>query len=256
MGAPRDETATGATGSVRVFRRTGLAWDEVATLLPGDREAGAGFGAAVAFDGSGARLIVGMPHDRVTYARFGEVPTGTARVFVREAADAYGEEATLGLAEAVGWANLGGAVALDAAGERAFVASAVRLLVYRRDDDAWGPEAELFVGAVPNGRSSTLATSFSIDAAGRRCLIGAPDGLIGSAHGFASTFVRSGTTWREELLLLPRGITPWDGFGRATALSQDGAVAFVFAPYIRGPGNGDDRDIGTPRMSVFHVPPP
>jgi MYXO-CTERM domain-containing protein len=77
--------------------------------------------------------------------------------------------------------------------------------------------------------AASLGAAVAIDADGTRAIVGAPLDTQGTVRsGSARVFVRSGTSWTEEAILIGGGAD--DQFGTSVALSSDGAIAVVGAP--------------------------
>jgi hypothetical protein len=84
--------------------------------------------------------------------------------------------------------------------------------------------------------------SVALSADGRTALIGGPSGFGGI--GAAWVFTRSGSAWRQQAMLLPRGrsrtrgyVTEPTGFGASVAMSADGGTALIGGPFV-GDGAG------------------
>ncbi|MCZ7681498.1 MAG: hypothetical protein M5U28_22965 [Sandaracinaceae bacterium] len=102
----------------------------------------------------------------------------------------------------------------------------------------------------PDGaRNDAFGVSVALSADGSRALVGAhqDDTAGGTSAGSAHVFVRTGTTWAHEAMLLASDGALADGFGRSVSISEDGSVALVGA-------DGDDTprgaDTGSARVFV------
>lgn len=106
-----------------------------------------------------------------------------------------------------------GASSADAAG----LAEAVRASVNQ--------EAKLVAGDAAAGDRFGVSVSLS----GDRALVGAyQDGDAGSSSGSAYVFVRSGSTWAQQVKLVADDGTPGDFFGISVSLSGDRASAGAY----------------------------
>lgn len=247
VGAMRDDRAGMDAGSVRVFLRMGTSWLPEATLFAAGAEPVDAFGRSVALTSDGSRMVVGTEGDDTTLP-----DTGSARVFLRSGTT-WTEEATLLPADAATNDSLGYSVAVSADGTCAvvgavtddtpggFAAGSARVFV--RSGTTWTQEAVLLAsGAGPEdqlGRSVAVASDCS------RAVVGAygDDTAAGRDAGSARVFVRTGSLWTEEALLLHSGAAPEDLAGWSVALSADGSRALVGVPW-------DDTPAGVEAGSV------
>lgn len=215
-----------AAGAAYAYRRDGAAWvadGEVRGAVLEEREQ---FGGAAAIDGTGTRAVVG--------AASNGGGAGRALVFLRTDSG-WIEEAVLAPSGAAELRAFGGAVAIDAAGERVVVGAGAALegrpgavRVFVRSGDSWTEEAAIpspltsedwFGGAVAVTPDATLA-------------------VIGAQRaGQAFVYRRDGSTW--SLLATLRARRALEGFnlggrgprfGSAVAISADGGRIAVGAP--------------------------
>jgi hypothetical protein len=167
------------------------------------------------------------------------------------------EEAVLSVAD-VGCCGLGGMqVAFDSQARRAAVGAtrSTAVQVFVREGVTWTEEAVLTISPSLTTDAPAEAIAFSLDTLGQRIIVGTLHGGFTTAAGEGAvvSLLRSGRTWRQELVLLRRtGLhlrrPGSDMFGVATALADNGTVAFVGAP-----GRFDWRQ-GT--VYRFRLPPP
>ncbi|HEY7376709.1 MAG TPA: hypothetical protein VIF57_31410 [Polyangia bacterium] len=217
-------------GSVRVFLRTGTAWSEEATLMASDGAQGDGFGAALVVSADGSRALIGASSDDTAAG----ANAGSARVFLRTGAT-WTEEATLLDAAASADDAFGWAVALSADGSRA-VAGAYTDDVYTetnmgsahtfvRTGTSWAAEATLLASG--GSVSDNFGSGVALSADASRALVGSM-GAASAAGGLARVFLRTGSTWAEEAVLIcPTGTS--SAFGAAGALTSDASRAVVGA---------------------------
>lgn len=196
--------AIGGDGVVYVFARSGATWSVETILAPPVAGIRGRFGASVAMDGAGSRLLIGSPWSEEVF------------VFDRMGAS-WSRSATLTVS-APSTARLGEAVALAPDGSRAALGAPLRRAVYvfAWDGSAWGLEQELR----PAPFRSDLGASVAIDDSATRLIAGAP----GSNE--ALVFVRAGTTWTREETLSHTG----GEFGDAVAIDATGSHVVVGAP--------------------------
>jgi FG-GAP repeat len=211
VGTPRQNTTPGV---VVVFDRTGTTWSLPATVAPAQAlPYDAGFGSAVAFTGDGNTLAVGAPNDAS-----GSDYTGSAHIFSR-AGGQWQETSVLRSPNAV------------APGQSGAFGQALAFS---------GDGATLVVGAPLDGSRAAGVNP------------PAPDAALAYHAGAAFVYARGGTGWSQVAYVkasntLTGETNPvgWKGgtgdptldkmsgglFGTAVALSQDGQVLAVGAPY-------------------------
>ena len=224
IGAPHAPTALDSDqGAVYVFTRSGMTWTQQAKLTAGDLLVEFYFGQAVALDGD--TLLVGVPLYSPNYNyRQGAVfvYTRSERTWTRQAVlvasdglpqDCFGESVALsGDTALIG-------VPDDAVDSYTYRGSAY---VFVRDGGVWSEQAQLIASDGTWADQFGLAVALSGDTA----LVGVPWDDIGSGdnQGSAYVFVRSGTTWSQQAMLLASDGAAGDQFGRALALYGDEAL--------------------------------
>ena len=242
IGAPR-HASNGMTGSgsAAVFTRTGDMWSERAMLTATDPATGDSFGAAVAV--SGGTVLVGALGSN-TEAGLG---AGSARVFVNSGTT-WNPQAEL-LAENSPAGDLFGvsvALSADTALVGAFNddtpagAGAGSAYVFVRSGMLWAQEAKLSAGSGAAGDAFGASVAISGDTA----IIGASGANTpgGVDAGSVSVFIRSGTGWVEQQVLMASDGAAGDHFGCCLAL--DGDTALIGAV-------GDDTPAGTDAGSCY-----
>jgi hypothetical protein len=133
----------------------------------------------------------------------------------------------------------GCAVALSGDGTRAILGSrthdsgaeedAGSARVFVRSGDTWVEEATLL--AADGAGRDYFGSAVALSADGTRAIVGAPEDDVGASHaaGSARVFVRSGTTWTEEAVLVTREAEAFVAFGCSVALTADASLALVGA---------------------------
>ena len=197
--------------TVRMYRRDATLWSMEADLTGPDA-----FGAALALDQTGSRLLVGAPTNAAG---------GSGRVWIRTGTT-WAEEAGLTSGHTPG-DQRGAAVALDATGTRALVgAPAAGVARVSVRGAGWASES----GLVPT--DATAGTSFgvsvSLDASGSLAIVGAP-GFDGGATnaGRAYVFTRTGSVWTQLLRLQPAADAADGEFGYQVVCSGDASTLLV-----------------------------
>lgn len=197
VGVPREDTFAIDVGGARVFTRSGASWAHEALLSHRDAVTMDMCGLAVSLAGDGTRAIVGCPLDDSAVG----ANTGSARIFARDGAGAWTEEATLEASDAAVRDQLGLAVDLRGDGTRAAVGvpgdpveGTVEGTVRVHDLVAgrWIPQEILSPAALRLGDAFGRSVSMSSD--GTRIMVGAD--AVDTAGG-----LDSGAAWALTLHL-------------------------------------------------------
>ncbi|WP_437331896.1 thrombospondin type 3 repeat-containing protein [Sorangium sp. So ce394] len=212
------------SGSVHVFVRTGSTWSEEAELLPSDGAAGDQFGTSVAISGNTA--LIGAPLDDNPGSE-----SGSAYVFVRTGTT-WSEQAKLLASDSVLGERFGTSVAIS--DNTALIGAMFdddqgsysgSVYVLMRTGSTWSEQAKLLASDGAPGDYFGAAVALSGDTA----LIGAPvNDEVGENSGSVYAFVRTGSTWSEQVELLPSDGEVGDQFGKSVAISGD--TALIGAP--------------------------
>jgi hypothetical protein len=207
-GNQADNSAPGA-GAVYVFTRAGTAWNQQAYVKPSNVDAGDFFGIAVALDAAGSTLAVGS-FDEDGSSRTvngaddnGRAGSGAAYIFTRRGA-AWSQQAYLKPSNGESQDSFGVHLAISDAGDT--------LLVGSLDEDCAA------VGVDAGGCDGDWRDDLSM--------------------GAAYVFARTGTTWSQQAFLKASNTGVNDWFGARVALSGDGTVAAVGAPFEDAAGTG------------------
>jgi hypothetical protein len=129
--------------------------------------------------------------------------------------------------------HFGWAVAIS--GKTAVVGTATEkgaAYVFVRTGKAWSQQAKL---TASNGAPfDSFGTAVAIS--GRTVLVGAPD--HNDSTGVAYMFVRTGKSWSQQAELTASNGGPFDGFGRAVAISSK--TALIGAPFKNSAAGADE----------------
>jgi hypothetical protein len=224
VGDPEDNTFTGAAW---VFTRTGTTWTQDGAKLTGGTSK-ASFGNAVALSGDGtSALIAGAAgNNNSDGGVWSSARSGTSWT------------APVELSTPAGSADFGSSLAMSADGSTALIGDDTAnsengvAWVYTHSGQSWTEQAELTPAASVTSGAYDGAAEFGSQAAlsadGDTALVGA----AGAATGSPSVFVRSGTSWTQQALLVPSDEGSYDGgdtgdTGGGLALSADGNTALV-----------------------------
>jgi len=217
----KDDGAVDA-GAAYAFVRTGTEWT-AATKLPRASLRTSGqenFGVAVDIEGDRALVAAYLddldPEDEIV------LPVGSVTVYERLAGvwvegellvasdgapnDRFGRSVALSGATAIV-----GAYQDDDAGS-----ASGSTYVFERIGSTWSEVTKL----VPDDLATGDWFGYSVSLSGDRALIGAPlADRVGENSGSAYAFVRTGTSWTQEALVVHEGLQPADEYGFSTALA-------------------------------------
>lgn len=121
-----------------------------------------------------------------------------------------------------------------------------RVFVFRKGATAWAQEAVLAASGVAAYDTFGYAVALSTD--GSTLLVGAPGVDASSTErdtGAAYVFRRTGSTWAEQASLTT-ALAPGDALGWSVALSGDGQLAAVGAPFEDSDASGVNGSVSNP----------
>jgi hypothetical protein len=216
----------GYSGSAYVFVGGGGApWAQQQKLTASVPQPNEIFGASVALDGD--TLVVGSPFDGDFGAR-----SGSATVFVR-AAGQWSEQAKLQGIQPTANAWAGYALAIDGdtilvgspTGSSAVTAS---VDVYVRNGTTWVGQTHLIS---PSTGLTLFGNAVAVD--GDTALVSEPaaNGFSGRVHAF----LRTGSSWALQQVLVPAGVASGDWFGEF-AIGLAGDEAAISSPFSDAAG--------------------
>jgi len=235
VGAYADDHAGGTNaGSAYVFVRSGTTWTEQARLTASDAADFDLFGTSVALAGDTA--LIGSNQDD----HAGGINAGSAYVFVRSGT-IWSEQAKLLASDAAENDIFGFSVSLS--GDTALVGAygddhaggtdAGSAYVFVRSGTSWSQQQRLSA----SGAAASDFFGCSVALSGATAVVGAygDDHAGGTDAGSAFVFVRSGTSWTQQAMLVAPDAEVNDNFGFSVALSDNTAVVAA---------NGDDHTGG------------
>ena len=220
VGAP---VANNTNGSAYVYDLVGGAWTPVGTPVANDHE----FGHDVDISDDGNRIAVGSPSPQSSDQWPGRVEvyewSGTA--WVPLGAAIAGVEASAGAGTSIALSAAGDVLAIGSSTSNSAGANSGEVRVLRWNAGTWIPVGAAFGGPI----GSTLGLSVALSADGTRLLAGGPVGV-----GTARLYTLAADTWTQTM-----GPDFGSGAhtGAAVALSADGRVAAIGAPYADSPAN-------------------
>ncbi len=256
-------------GAAYVFTRSGTRWSQQAYVKASNTEGGESFGASLALSSDGSTLAVGafgensaatgvggdQADDSAPWAGAVYVLTrsGTAwsqQAYVKasntDASDGFGFSVALsasGSTLAVGalWeSSAATGIGGDQADDSAWWAGAV--YVFARSGAAWSQEAyvkasntdafdEFGVSVALSGDGSTLAVSAPWEASAATGMNGDQTDDSAGFAGAVYLFARGGAGWCPEAYAKASNAEANDYFGNSLALSANGSILAVGAPY-------------------------
>jgi hypothetical protein len=272
-GDQRSNFASGA-GAVYIFVRNG-GWQQQAYLKASNTDPEDGFGISIALSADGTTLAVGAPGED---SRPGD-PTDNSRtnagavyVFVRAGAS-WTQQAFLKASNADN-EDLFGRLALSADGNTLVVSafeedsavtgidgsqnsntasSAGAVYVFARSGQAWSQQA--YIKASNTDAFDEFGSSLALSADGTTLAVGAlgedsaATGIGGNGgdnsaeiSGAAYVYTRTGTTWSFQAYVKASNTGLHDRFGTDVALSADGNLLAVGAPFESSNATGVDGD--------------
>ncbi len=229
VGAPStDGEGARNAGAVYLFQKKGVAWQQVARLIPDPPQPNGRFGSALALEGD--VLAVGAPYE---YNPGAGNASGAVYLFVRNQGR-WAQVARLSALDGAPFDLFGGALALHgrslAIGARAADGpdgqrDVGAVYVYRQEGQGWSLQVRLGAESAPFDHFGH-ALAF----AGDELLIGAPDADVSQTAnaGLVSTYRYTQASWRETGRLLADKVRPQARFG--AALNVQGGLLAVIAP--------------------------
>jgi len=239
-----DATGGADSGAAYIFVQDGSSWVQESKLVPSDSEADAQFGYSCSISSDGTRAIVGAHFDDAT----GGYNSGAAYVFTRSGTS-WVQESKLVPSDSEAGARFGNSCSISSDGTRAIVGARLddatgglnsgAAYVFTRSGTSWAQEIKL----VPSDSevSAYFGNSCSISSDGTRAIVGAylDDATGGANSGAAYVFTRSGTSWAQEIKLVPSDSEADAYFGQSCSISSDGTCAIVGAHQDDATGGGN-----------------
>ena len=217
-------------GAAYVFKRRGVAWEQIAKLTASGQAAGDLFGRA-SLDGDTLIISADLNDDRGSAA-------GKAYV-LRRRDGRWTETAILHASDGVAGDELGISLALSgrtaafgAVGRDGAVADAGAVYVFEDENGRWTEKARLMA----NDATPSQAFGLSVAADDDTIVVGAPyHEMRAERVGAAYVFQRDGGRWAQTAKLTASSPLPRQGFGSTVAISAGTIVVGV-----RGSANGRD----------------
>jgi len=237
IGAPWNDGNGGRnSGHVRVYIWTGSAWQQIGNDIDGEGD-GDGFGRSVALSQDGTIVAIGAPSDDGNGSNSGHVrvykwTTGSAWQQIGNDIDGEAEYNAFGTS--VGLSQDGTTVAIGAPWNGGNGRRSGHVRVHKWTGSSWEKLGDDMDGEAA-GDDSGSSVALSQD--GTTVVIGASyNGGNGNKSGHARVYKWTGSAW-QQLGNDIDGEAAGDYSGSSVALSQDGTIVAIGAPYNRGNGN-------------------
>ena len=232
-----NDDAKSDAGAAYVFVRSGTSWTQQAKLLAADAASSKQLGISVALSGDTA--LVGAVEDTDHGKR-----SGAAYVFVRSGTR-WTQQAKLTARDGAPFDQFGISVAISehtaligAVGDDEHGPGSGSAYVFARSGTRWSQEAKL---TAADG-AATDQFGVSVAVSGNTALVGASlADARGPDSGSAYVFVRSGTSWSQQVKLTATDGANGDNFGASVALLEDTALV----------GVPNDRHLGAASGSAY-----
>jgi hypothetical protein len=218
-----------AWGNTNTFTTTIPSWVERSLFSASDRADGNYFGYSVSVSGDGTRCIAGA----YTATPSGIANAGKAYVFTRSGIT-WTQETILTASDKASVDNFGMSVAISNDSTRCVIgaymanssgiSNAGKAYIFLRTGTTWTEEAILIASV--NVANDYFSNSVFMDATGTRCVIGA---IGADPSGRAYIFLRTGTTWTQEAILVPSDGGANDQFGVSVSMTGDGTRCIIGA---------------------------
>eukprot|EP00804_Cyclotella_cryptica_P024373 CCRYP_018577-RA/>CCRYP_018577-RA protein AED:0.06 eAED:0.06 QI:0/0/0/0.33/1/1/3/0/483 len=214
-------------GNVRVFQFDGTGWSQLGHSIDGEAQGG-NFGSSVCLSSDGSVLAIGAPYSGYT------ADTGYVRVFQFNGTG--WTQLGLSIDGAAAWGGFGSSVTLSSDGSVLAIGAPKNRAPYVRVFQFNGPIGWSQLGLSIDGEAEwdEFGSSVCLSSDGSVLAIGAPNhypsGLDGA--GNVRVFQFNDTGW-SQLGLSIDGEAEWDQFGWSVALSSDGNMLAIGAPYHR-----------------------
>jgi hypothetical protein len=221
VGAPSTMAGGVNVGAAYVFIRTGSTWTQQAKLAPTDAIGNDQFGVSLTIEGDtlavgaiGTGQVFNSEGAVYVYGRSGGVWTQQARLISNEPGP--GDE--FGFSVAINNGTLAVGSPFD---DDLFLADTGAIYVFSASGTTWNLQAELM--AADAATSDNLGWSVALN--GDTIVAGAPQRHSGADFaGAAYVFVRNGTAWSQQTLLVADDPAAFDFFGYSTAVNNNTAI--------------------------------
>ena len=227
-----DPGGTSAAGAAYVFVKSGGVWSQEAKLIASDKAASDNFGKSVAIDANGDRIAVGA----FLANTLGTTDAGAVYIYTRSGST-WTQETKLYASDRGSTDRFGSSVAFTDNADRVAIGAINvdrgaqlnigAVYVFSRSGTTWTEEAKLTDSVIST--ATFIGASVDISSTGDRVIAGANGyDLTGATDaGAAYIFVRSGTTWTQEAILVASDRLASDDAGYSVSMNSAGDVVAV-----------------------------
>ena len=230
VGARGEDTGGNLAGAAYIFVRSGSTWAQQAKIQASDVQAGDKSGNSVSISIDGNTAIVGA------YQKVDGTWMGAAYIFVRSGST-WAQQAKIEASDKERADTFGASVSISGDGNTAIVgaygedtggSSAGAAYIFVRSGSTWTEQAKIMASDRQAG--DLFGTSVSISEDGNTAIVGAYyEDTGGNDAGAAYIFVRSGSTWTEQVKIQASDKEAGDLLGISVSISGDGNIAIVGA---------------------------
>lgn len=230
VGANQTEpTGVSNSGGCYIFIRNGSTWTQEAVLVPSGVLTSSFYGNAVAIDSTGTRVVL-------TSSNIAATNKGSVCIFLRTGTT-WAQEAIFTASDTAAGDYFGSAVSMTSDGSRIIVGahsasngsiSCGAAYIFSRTGTTWTQEKKMQPSDANGNDKYGYAVSISGD--GSRAIIGAYSKTVNvAAQGEIYIWVRSGTSWSQELALAGPVSTVQMRFGYSVSMDNTGTRVAIGA---------------------------
>ena len=246
VGSPYDDTTTDQ-GAAYIFEKVGGTWTQVQKIVQSDTLANTSFGGTgVELTDDGTTILVGASfHDT------GGTNTGRAYIFDKAANGTWSQTQILRasngggsdqFASGIGISGDGTVICCGAYGEDTGATNKGAAYIFVKSAaGAWSQTETQFIQASDGTTSDNFGLGVSVSQNGDRILVGAyMDDTTEGDSGSMYIFDRTNGVWTQTNHLYPGHATGPGGYGKSSAISDDGKVYMVGSPNDETAGGTDN----------------
>ena len=222
-------------GQVRVYQYSNSSWTQIGSDIDGEATQNQS-GMSVALSGDGTTVAIGAPGNsgiNGLYSGHVRVYRNNGGVWTKLGADIDGEAANDGSGRSIAISSDGNIVAIGTPNNGASNSRKGQVRVYQYSISSWTQ-----IGADIDGGTlyEESGTAVAISSDGTTVAIGAPQNSNGNGSGQVRVYKNIGGTW-TKLGADIDGEAEGDVSGSSVAISSDGSVVAIGAPFNDGGGN-------------------
>jgi len=235
IGAPYNSSGNGSqAGQVRIFKWNGSSWSQLGSDINGEAEANLS-GWSVALSSDGTCVAIGAPYNNDNGSESGQVRIykWNGSSWSKLGSDIDGEAAGDASGYSVALSSDGTIVAIGAPNNHGNGSNSGQVRIYQWNGSSWSKRGSDIDGEAAGDRSGW---SVALSSDGTILAIGAP---YNAGNGINAGQVRiyqwNGSSWLKLGSDID-GEAAYDQSGNSVALSSDGTIVAIGAPYNAGSG--------------------